>query len=130
MVISNPDLEELLSPLGFALAAALEGIEVRLYLCPGTGGQDSGTGFTPRLRGWARLFSRFARRGLARVRHIGPQEKLAELRELGARVYVCGPSMEHFRVREEDLIFTNLAIVEYLTFMEVMAGSDIHLFVQ
>ena len=43
---------------------------------------------------------------------------------------MCGPSMEHFRVREEDLIFTNLAIVEYLTFMEVMAGSDIHLFVQ
>ena len=32
MVISNPDLEELLSPLGFALAAALEGIEVRLYV--------------------------------------------------------------------------------------------------
>jgi predicted peroxiredoxin len=64
------------------------------------------------------------------VRHIGPQEKLAELRELGARVYVCGPSMEHFRVREEDLIFTDLAIVEYLTFMEVMAGSDIHLFGQ
>jgi predicted peroxiredoxin len=40
------------------------------------------------------------------VGHIGPQEKLAELRELGARIYVCGPSMEHFRVREEDLIFT------------------------
>ena len=30
-VISDPGLEELLSPLGFALAAALEGIEVSLY---------------------------------------------------------------------------------------------------
>ena len=32
MVISTDGLEELLSPLGFALAAALEGIEVHLYL--------------------------------------------------------------------------------------------------
>ena len=38
--------------------------------------------------------------------------------------------MEHFRMRKEDLIFTDLPIVEYLTFTEVMAGSDIHLFVQ
>jgi hypothetical protein len=31
MVISNDGVEELLSPLGFALAAALEGIDVHLY---------------------------------------------------------------------------------------------------
>ena len=31
MVISSAGLEELLSPLGFALAAALEGIDVHLY---------------------------------------------------------------------------------------------------
>ena len=117
MVISNPGLEELLSPFGFALAAALEGIEVHLYV-QGPAVRVLERGFTPRLRGWARPFSRFARRGLARVGHIGPQEKLAELRELGARIYVCGPSMEHIRVREEDLIFTDLLIVEYLTFME------------
>ncbi len=30
-VISDPGLEELLSPLGFALAAALEGVDVSLY---------------------------------------------------------------------------------------------------
>jgi predicted peroxiredoxin/TusA-related sulfurtransferase len=128
MVISNPGLEELLSPLGFALAAALEGIEVHLYV-QGPAVRILERGFTPRLRGWARPFSRFARKGLARVGHIGPQEKLAELRELGATIYVCGPSMEHFKVREEDLVFTDLRIVEYLTFMEVMSASDIHIFV-
>ena len=31
MVISNSGLEELLSPLGFALGAALEGMEVHMY---------------------------------------------------------------------------------------------------
>lgn len=129
MVISNPGLEELLSPLGFALAAALEGIEVHLYV-QGPAVRVLERGFTPRLRGWARPFSGFARRGLARVGHIGPQDKLAELRELGARIYVCGPSMEHFRVRKEALVFADLPIVEYLTFMEVMSGSDIQLFVQ
>jgi predicted peroxiredoxin/TusA-related sulfurtransferase len=129
MVISNPGLEELLSPLGFALAAALEGIQVHLYF-QGPAVRVLERGFTPRLRGWARPFSRFARQGLARTGHIGPQDKLAQLRELGARIYLCGPSMEHFRVRKEALIFTDLPIVEYLTFAEVMAASDIHLFVQ
>ena len=44
------------------------------------------------------------------------------------RSTLCGPSMEHFRVLKEDLIFTDLPLVEYLTLMKVMA-RDNHLFV-
>jgi len=59
MVISPDGLEELLSPLGFALAAALEGIDVSLYV-QGPAVRVLGRGFRPKLKGWARPFSRFA----------------------------------------------------------------------
>lgn len=36
--------------------------------------------------------------------------------------------MQHFKVSPEDLAFQNLIIAEYLTFMEVMVNSDIHLY--
>lgn len=92
MVISHPGLEELLFPLGFALAAAMEGIEVHLYV-QGPAVKVLKRGFKPRLHRWARPFSGFARRGLARAGHIGPQEKLTQLRQLG------GPDL---RVRALD----------------------------
>ena len=82
-------------------------------------------GFTAKLHGLGRPFSRFARRGLDRVGHVPPQEKIAELRHLGARLYICGPSMQHFRVAKDDLRYDDVTIAEYLTFMAVMEQADI-----
>ncbi len=127
MVISPDGLEELLSPLGFALAAALESIEVHLFF-QGPAVHVLAKGFRPRLRGWARPFSRLAASGMAKAGHLPAQTKLAQLRALGAKLYVCGPSMEHFKVARDQLIFEDLRIVEYLTFMSVMEEADIQLY--
>ncbi len=128
-VISDPGLEQLLSPLGFALAAALEGVGVSLYF-QGPAVRVLTKGFTEKLHGPSRPFSRFARAGLTKAGHIPAQEKISQLRTLGAQLYVCGPSMQHFKVAKTDLAFDDVTIAEYLTFMETMARADIHVFVQ
>ena len=128
MVISSDGLDELLSPLGFALGAALEGMEVHLYF-QGPAVHVLAKGFRPKLRGWARPFSRFAASGMAKAGHIPAQDKLRQLRSLGAHIYVCGGSMPAFKVRREDLIFEDLPIVEYLSFVPVLEDADIQLYV-
>ncbi|MDH5223481.1 MAG: DsrE family protein [Actinomycetota bacterium] len=128
MVISDPGLNELLSPLGFAWAAALEGMAVNLYF-QGPAVRVLSKGFHPKLKGWARPFTRFAASGQAKTGHIAAQDKLRQILELGATIYLCGPSMEHFRVAREDLIFEDLKIVEYLTFMSIMERADVQLYV-
>jgi len=128
MIISSDGLEELLSPLGFALGAALEGIDVHLYF-QGPAVRVLTKGFQPKLKGWARPFSRFAAAGMTKAGHIPAQEKLWQLRSLGAHLYVCGGSLQPFKVKREDLVFDDLRIVEYLTFMSIMEEADIHLYV-
>jgi predicted peroxiredoxin/TusA-related sulfurtransferase len=129
MIISNPRLEQLLSPLGLALAAALEDIDVHLYV-QGPAVKLLRRGYSEKLPGLKRPFSRFARAGLAKAGHLPAQQKLHQLRELGGQIYVCGPSMHHFRVSKQELIFDDLPIVEYATFMSVMKDADINLFLQ
>jgi predicted peroxiredoxin/TusA-related sulfurtransferase len=114
LVLSSDGLEELLSPLGFALAAALECMDVHLYV-QGAAVRVLARGFRPKLHGWARPFSRFAATGLSKAGHLPAQEKLRQLRTLGARIYMCGPSMQHFKVKAQDLIFDDLPFVEYFT---------------
>ena len=128
MVISSDGLEELLSPLGFALAAALEGMAVHIYV-QGPAVRVLARGFRPKLSGWARPFSRFAAAGLTRAGHIPAQDKLRQLRTLGARIYVCGPSMQHFKVDRRELIFDDLPRVEYLSFMAVMREANVQLYI-
>ena len=127
-VISNPGLEELLSPLAFALAAALEGMDVSLYF-QGPAVRVLRRGFVAKLSGPSRPFSRFARTGLSSIGHVSAQKKITQLQSLGAHIYVCGPSMQHFKLSPEDLAFDDVVVAEYLTFMEVMANPDIHLYV-
>jgi predicted peroxiredoxin/TusA-related sulfurtransferase len=128
-VISDAGLEELLSPLAFALAAALEGSDVSLYF-QGPAVRVLARGFTEHLHGPGRPFSRFARAGLARAGHVPAQEKLRQLQALGAHLYACAGSMQHFKVAKTDLAFSDVTVAEYLTFMETMARADINVFVQ
>jgi predicted peroxiredoxin/TusA-related sulfurtransferase len=127
MVISSDGLEELLSPLGFALAAALEGMAVNLYF-QGPAVRVLALDFRPKLSGWARPFSRFAASSLSQAGHVPAQEKLRQLRSLGAQIYMCGPSMQHFKVDRDDLIFEHLPLVEYLSFVAVMRNASVHLY--
>jgi predicted peroxiredoxin/TusA-related sulfurtransferase len=129
VVISNPGLEELLSPLGFSLAAALQGIEVYIYF-QGPAVEVLQEGFKESLGGISSIFSGFARDGLNEIGHIPPQEKLKQLKELGAHLFICAPSMEHFGVKKSELIFDDVIVAEYFTFMEQMSNADIHIFLQ
>lgn len=128
LVISDDGLLELLSPLAFALAAALEGHQVSLY-AQGPAVRILAKGYTARIHGIGRPFSRFARRGMAKSGHVPPQVKIAELLELGARIFVCAGSMDHYKVAVNDFAFEGLEVVEYLTFMEEMASANIHMYV-
>ena len=127
-IISDDGLFELLGPLGFALAAALEGHEVVLYL-QGPAVRILGKGFTAKMHGLGRPFSRFPRDGLKKIGHLPPEQKIAQLQELGARIYACGPSMDHYKVDPDDLAFPNVTVAAYSTFMEQMDSADIHLVV-
>jgi TusA-related sulfurtransferase/predicted peroxiredoxin len=127
VVITTDDLTELLSPLGFALAAALGGAQVSVYLL-GPAVHLLAPGFRARLHGPARPFSRFARAGLERAGHVAPAEKLRQLQALGGALYACGPSLQHFRVDPDRLAFDDVVVCEYLTFMEVMQLADVELY--
>lgn len=127
VVVSADGLEELLSPLGFALAAVLGGAQVAVYL-QGPAVHVLAPGFRPRLHGAARPFSRFARARLERAGHVAPADKLRQLQALGGVLYVCGPSLQHFRVDPEELAFDGVIVCEYLTFMEVMQQADVQLY--
>jgi predicted peroxiredoxin/TusA-related sulfurtransferase len=127
MVVSEDGLEELLSRLGFALAAALGGARVALYL-QGPAVHVLAPGFRPRLRGLTRPFSRFARAGLEKAGHVAPTEKLRQLEALGADLYACGPSLQHFGVDPERLAFERVTVCEYLTFVEVMQQADVQIY--
>lgn len=127
-IISDDGLFELLSPLGFALAAALGGHEVALYFL-GPAVRVLGKGYVAKMHGLGRPFSRFPRDGLAKIGHIPPEQKIAQLQQLGASLYACGPSMDHYNVDPDNLAFPNVTVASYPTFMEQLAGADIQLFV-
>jgi predicted peroxiredoxin len=86
--------------------------------------------FKGSLKGLSKPFSAFARKEMEAAGHILPHDKLKQLKNLGARFYICGPSMTHFGVKKADLMFDDMVIVEYLTFFAVMKNADINLFLQ
>ena len=128
-MISNPGLQELLSPLGFALGAALAGSTVSIYF-QGPAVRVLTRAFSEKLPGWQRPFSAFARRGLDKAGHPPPHVKLRQLHDLGARIYICGPSMTHFKVTAADLFLTGVQIAAYPTFVEQMNEAKVHVFLQ
>lgn len=78
----------------------------------------------------AKPFSGLARRGLAQVGHLPPQEKLAQLKALGARFYVCGGSLEPFKVSKTELLYDDIIVAEYFTLLEVMRTADTKIVLQ
>ena len=117
------------SPLGFALGAALAGSPVAVYF-QGPAVRVLTRSFSEKLPGWKRPFSVFARRGLDRAGHPPPHAKLRQLTDLGARIYMCGPSMGHFRVRADDLFLSGVVIAAYPTFVEQMNAAGVQVFLQ
>jgi len=69
MIISDPGLERLLSPLGLALSAALSGTDVYLYF-QGPAVRVLKKNFKAKLSGIQKPFSSFARKEMARAGHL------------------------------------------------------------
>ena len=129
IIISDKGLEELLSPLGFSVGAALSGYQVNIYF-QGPAVKVLEKGFKEKLKGFNSIFSGFARSGLSKIGHSPAQDKLRILEKYGAKFYVCQPSMEHFNLKEQNITFSNIVICEYFTFLEVLEKSDIKFFLQ
>lgn len=129
IIISDKGLEELLSPLGFSVGAALCGYQVNIYF-QGPAVKVLEKGFKEKLKGFNSIFSGFARNGLAKIGHSPAQDKLRILEKYGAKFYVCQPSMDHFGLKEQNIAFSNIVICEYFTFLEVLDKSDIKFFLQ
>ncbi len=129
IIISDPGLENLLTPLGLSLSAAIRGDDVNIIF------QEPAVrvlkkGYRGKLKGIWKPFSVFARNGMVKIGHIPPQDKLVQLKKLGANFYLCGPSMQHFGVKKDELIFDDVMIAEYFTFLEIMSKADVHIFLQ
>ncbi len=126
MVISSKGLGELLS-LAFPLSAALSGDEVHIFI-QGPAVKALKPGFTPNLSGTMMPFSIFARKQLTSDGHAHPQEKLKQILDLGGKLYVCGPSMDTFGVKRDEIILKEFVVAEYFTFMEQMEDADVHIY--
>jgi len=129
IIISNNGLEELLSPLGFSVGAALSGYQVNIYF-QGPAVKVLSNEFKEKLKGSNAIFSRFARNGLSKIGHSPAQDKLRILEKYGAKFYICQPSMDHFGLKEQNIAFSNTVICEYFTFLEVLEKSDCKFFLQ
>jgi predicted peroxiredoxin/TusA-related sulfurtransferase len=116
-VVSSDRSTVLDAPLGFATAAAVEGLEVSVFF-RGAGVRLLDKGYTPR-RHLRRIFSRKRRR----VR----REDVFRLFDNGVDVYACALSMEDYGVTARDLLFSDIAVVEYPTIVKVMEEADIHI---
>jgi predicted peroxiredoxin len=129
IIISDNELGSLISPLGLSVCAALSGYQVNIYF-QGPAVRVLKKGFKEKLKGFNVIFSGFARNGLAKIGNPPAQEKLKILEKLGAKFYVCQPSMNRYKVKETDIVFPNIVICEYYTFIEVMNNSELKFFLQ
>ena len=57
-----------------------------------------------------------------------PQESILILEDLGARFYICGPSMSGYGVHEQDLIVGKYTLGAVVTWADLLARSDIQIF--
>lgn len=126
VVLSTANLEHAVYPLDKALAGAVLGMRVNVVF-EGAGVRLLKRGYRSRLSGL--IGGRFTPmvEGVMR-REIGwplPQASIRILEDLGARFYVCGPSMSGYGVRPDELIVGDYAIGAVVTWADLLAHSDV-----
>lgn len=129
VIVSTVGLEHVVYPLDKALGAAVLGMDVHVVF-EGAGVRLLKRGYRARLSGLAGgVFTAMAERVMNR--QIGwplPAESIAILEDLGARFYVCGPSMFGYGVRQEDLAITDYTVGAVVTWADLLARTDVHVF--
>jgi predicted peroxiredoxin/TusA-related sulfurtransferase len=129
VIVSTASLEHVVYPLDKALAAAVLGMDVHVVF-EGAGVRLLKRGYRSRLSGLAgKIFTAMVERVMNK--EIGwplPAESIAILADLGARFYVCGPSMFGYGVRPEDLAITDYTVGAVVTWADLLARTDVHVF--
>lgn len=129
VILSTANLEHAVYPLDKALAGAVLGMGVNVVF-EGAAVRLLKRGYRAQLSGMiGKAFTSMVERVMRK--EIGwplPQESIAMLEDLGARFYVCGPSMFGYGVREEELVVRDYTIGAVVTWADLLAHSDIHVF--
>ena len=129
VIMSTASLEHAMYPLDKALAGAVLGMAVNVVF-EGAGVRLLKRGYRSRLSGLVGgVFTAKVERVMKD--EIGwplPQESVLILEDLGARFYVCSPSLVGYGVREQDLIVSKYTLGAVVTWADLLARSDIQIF--
>jgi len=129
VIMSTASLEAAVYPLDKALAGAVLGMDVKVVF-EGAGVRLLQRGYRSRLSGLVGgLFTSKVEQVMRK--EIGwplPQESVLILHHLGARFYLCGPSMVGYGVREQDLIISEYTLGAVITWVDLLARADIQVF--
>jgi len=126
VIISTADLDWVVAPLDRALAGTVLGMDVSVIF-EGAGVKLLQKGYRATRSG---LFGGFrTMRVECGLRDSGcplPSEAIAMLEELGAKFYVCGPSMDANGVRQEELVVERSVVASHVTWVSMLAHSDVN----
>jgi predicted peroxiredoxin/TusA-related sulfurtransferase len=129
VIMSTASLEHVILPLEKALAGAVLGMDVNVVF-EGAAVRLLKRGYRPRLSGLVGGLFAAKVEGVMK-KEIGwpvPEESILMLEDLGARFYVCSPSMFGYGVREQDLIIGNYTLGAVVTWADLLARSGIQIF--
>jgi predicted peroxiredoxin/TusA-related sulfurtransferase len=129
VIMSTANLEHAMYPLDKALAGAVLGMEVNVVF-EGAAVRLLKRGYRSRLSGLVGGLFTAKVEGVMK-KEIGwplPRESILILEDLGARFYVCSPSMFGYGVHEQDLIISNYTLGAVVTWADLLARSDIQIF--
>ena len=127
VIMSTASLENAVYLLDKALAGAVLGMDVNVVF-EGAAVRLLKRGYRPRLSGLVGGLFTAKVEGVMKDQ-IGwplPQESILILEDLGARFYICGPSMSGYGVHEQDLIVAKYTLGAVVTWADLLARSDIH----
>ena len=128
VIMSTARLEHAVYPLDKALAGAVLGMKVNMVF-EGAAVRLLKRGYRPRLSGLVGGVFTSKVEGVMK-NEIGwplPQESILILEDLGARFYVCSPSMYGYGVQEQDLIVGSCTLGAVVTWADLLAHSDIQI---
>ena len=129
VIMSTASLDHVILPLEKALAGAVLGMDVNVVF-EGAAVRLLKPGYRPRLSGLVGGLFTAKVEGVMKD-EIGwplPQESILILQDLGARFYICSPSMFGYGVREQDLIVGTYTLGAVVTWADLLARSDIQVF--
>jgi predicted peroxiredoxin/TusA-related sulfurtransferase len=129
LMISTADLEDLAYPFDKALGGAVLGMQVNVVF-EGAGVKLLQRGYRASVSGfWGRIFTTVVENVMKdKIGWPLPQDAMAMLEELGANFYICGPSMVGYGVREEELVVKHHTQGGTITWIDLLAGSNVNVF--